>query len=75
MLSNGQPPLTVKLTDIYAELKELQPKRPYDHHIPLKQGVNSVTLRPYRFPHVQKAEMEKMVGKMEPTVHSLHQFF
>jgi len=35
--------------------------RSHVHHIPLLKGLNPVKIRPYRYPHSQKEEIEKLV--------------
>ncbi|KAH9651124.1 hypothetical protein KPL70_026631 [Citrus sinensis] len=40
---------------------ELPPKRPHDHRIPLQPNQDPISVRPYRYPYYQKAEIEKMV--------------
>ena len=43
---------------------ELPPSKALDHKIILKEGVGLVSVRPYRYPQVQKDEIEKLVGEM-----------
>ena len=40
---------------------ELPPKRPHDHRIPLQPNQDPISVRPYRYPYYQRAEIEKMV--------------
>lgn len=49
---------------VFYEAKGLPPTRTWDHHIPLIPGAQPVDTRPYRYPHHQKDEIEKMVGEM-----------
>ncbi|KAF5446347.1 hypothetical protein F2P56_031982 [Juglans regia] len=44
--------------------KGLPPSRPQDHRIPLKEGTQPITARPYRYPHYQKSEIEKIVAEL-----------
>jgi hypothetical protein len=42
----------------------LPPARPTDHHISLQDGANPVNVQPYRYPHFQKREIEKLLKEM-----------
>ena len=42
----------------------LPPLRDHEHRITLKEGTNPVSVRPYRYPQIQKAEIDKMVEVM-----------
>jgi hypothetical protein len=44
--------------DVFAELCGLPPMRPYDHCIHLLPGTAPVAVRPYRYPQLQKDELE-----------------
>ncbi|XP_010260188.1 PREDICTED: uncharacterized protein K02A2.6-like [Nelumbo nucifera] len=55
------------LTDysaVFQEPKGLPPPRAYDHRIPLIVGSDPVVVRPYRYPHRQKDELEKQCADM-----------
>ncbi|MCH88085.1 hypothetical protein A2U01_0008966, partial [Trifolium medium] len=43
---------------------QLPPKRPVDHKIPLNPNSNPVNVRPYRYPHFQKHEIETQIKDM-----------
>ena len=45
----------------------LPPPRRHDHGIPLEPGSGPVSVRPYRYPHIQKNEIEKAVKEMLST--------
>ena len=45
----------------------LPPQRNRDHVITLKGGTAPINVRPYRYPYVQKQEIEKLVGEMFAT--------
>lgn len=42
----------------------LPPIRGTEHHIPLLPGTKTVNVCPYRYPHFQKSEMEKLISDM-----------
>ena len=45
----------------------LPPKQPHDHRIPLQPNTPPINVRPYRYPHYQKSEIEKIVREMLQT--------
>lgn len=47
--------------DIFAESVSLPPHRRHDHRIPLKTNQEPISVRPFRYPQYQKAEIERMV--------------
>ncbi|WVZ17020.1 hypothetical protein V8G54_010002 [Vigna mungo] len=42
----------------------LPPDRQQNHSIPLVEGASPVKVRPYRYPHSQKLQIEKMISEM-----------
>ena len=50
--------------DVFQEPQGLPPSRRHDHAIVLKEGANIPNLRPYRYPHYQKNEIERLVDDM-----------
>lgn len=50
--------------EVFKEPQGLPPYRRHDHAIVLKEGANIPNLRPYRYPHYQKNEIEKLVDDM-----------
>ncbi|KAF7835285.1 Ty3/gypsy retrotransposon protein [Senna tora] len=53
---------------VFAEPKALPPHREVDHHIVLELGAKPVSIRLYRYPHFQKAEIECLVAEMKDLV-------
>lgn len=42
----------------------LPPVRGTEHHIPLLPGTAPINVRPYRYPHFQKSEIERLIQEM-----------
>ncbi|KAF5450138.1 hypothetical protein F2P56_030513 [Juglans regia] len=59
--------LISQFAQVFEIPKGLSPSRPQDHRIPLKEGTQSITARPYRYPHYQKSEIEKIVAELLDT--------
>ncbi|KAL4351193.1 hypothetical protein GQ457_06G016870 [Hibiscus cannabinus] len=57
-------PLLDAYQDVFAAPTTLPPLRKQDHAITLKPGSQPINLRPYRFTHHQKAEVEKQISEM-----------
>ena len=57
--------LLQQFSALFDEPFGLPPKRRHDHSIPLKDEGQVVKLRPYRYPTVQKNEIEKLVTEMK----------
>lgn len=53
-----------EFTQVFSEPEDLPPCREVDHKIPIKAGVDPVNVRPYKYPHLQKNEIEKQVADM-----------
>lgn len=56
--------LLQEYNDIFKETKEHLPPRTQDHRIILRAGTSPLSIRPYRYPHYQKNEIEKLVKEM-----------
>ncbi|XP_047322943.1 uncharacterized protein LOC124926704 [Impatiens glandulifera] len=56
--------LLIEFEELFREPTTLPPTRNYDHRINLKEGAGTVSLRPYRYPTLQKDEMEGMIEEM-----------
>ncbi|XP_071902780.1 uncharacterized protein [Coffea arabica] len=57
-------PLLIEFQDVFSEPKQLPPTRSFDHQIPLKIDAKPFKLALYRYPHVQKTEIEKQVKEI-----------
>nr|XP_027120660.1 uncharacterized protein LOC113737665 [Coffea arabica] len=53
-----------EFTDVFVAPSELPPARSIDHEIPLKPEVQPFKMKPYRYPHSQKREIEQQVKDM-----------
>nr|XP_027071642.1 uncharacterized protein LOC113696426 [Coffea arabica] len=51
-------------SEVFSTPKGLPPERELDHQINLKPGAEPFKLKPYRYPHSHKAEIEKQVAEM-----------
>ncbi|XP_019446853.1 PREDICTED: uncharacterized protein LOC109350125 [Lupinus angustifolius] len=49
---------------VFQDLQGLPPERRHDHAIRLKEGADIPNIQPYKCPHFQKSEIEKLVGEM-----------
>ena len=50
--------------DIFSKPKTLPPKQAHDHHFPLLPESAPANVQPYRYPYVQKFEIEKIVKEI-----------
>ncbi|XP_078157458.1 uncharacterized protein LOC144553234 [Carex rostrata] len=53
-----------EFSDLFAEPTVLRPQRDIDHKIPLKPDSKPINLRPYRFSHYQKLEIDKIIEEL-----------
>nr|GEY23607.1 hypothetical protein [Tanacetum cinerariifolium] len=56
--------LLEEFNDVFAISKFLPLNRSLNHRILLKEGVNAVNIRPYRYPHAQKDTIEAIVKEL-----------
>ncbi|WVY96197.1 hypothetical protein V8G54_028348 [Vigna mungo] len=65
---NGIPvqllPILESHNDLFQDPVGLPPSRPYDHAIHLHEGASIPHLRPYKYSHQQKNEIERLVKEM-----------
>lgn len=70
LISDDRPPPTTlsslldKFQHILREPTQLPPVRPISHHIHLSPNSKPIIVKPYRYPHSQKTELEKQVQSM-----------
>ncbi|MBV9302357.1 MAG: retroviral-like aspartic protease family protein, partial [Acidobacteriaceae bacterium] len=57
-------PLLHRFPTVFGPIKSLPPNRPHDHRIPLLLGAPPANVRPYRYPQLQKDEIERVVREM-----------
>ena len=50
--------------EFFTQPHGLPPNRMHDHSIPLLPNIAPIKVRPYRYPHSQKAEIERIVAEM-----------
>ena len=62
---NGQPPADIIIT--LQGTSRVTPKRRYDHRIHLKDPTKPTVVRPYRYPQIQKDELEKTMPQYADT--------
>ncbi|XP_026399186.1 uncharacterized protein LOC113295041 [Papaver somniferum] len=57
--------LLFRYSDIFEPPSSLPPSRDHDHRISLLPNTAPVNVRPYKYPHFQKAEIEKIVSELK----------
>lgn len=50
--------------EVQVAVKGLPPRRTQDHAVEIKPNAQPPNIRPYRYPHSQKEEIERMVREM-----------
>nr|GLL29698.1 uncharacterized protein LOC109154292 [Ipomoea trifida] len=63
-IPNEAAELILSFSTIFQPPRDLPPHRDLDHRIHLLPGSKPVNVRPYRYPHFQKSEIEKLVKDM-----------
>ncbi|GAU23300.1 hypothetical protein TSUD_237540 [Trifolium subterraneum] len=56
--------ILTKFSSLFHNPTHLPPQRPVDHKITLASNSNPVNVRPYRYPHFQKQEIETQIKDM-----------
>jgi hypothetical protein len=56
--------LLLQFPEVFATPSGLPLSRSHDHVIPLLEGSNPVKVKPYRYPHSHKTQIEIMVQEM-----------
>ncbi|XP_035546217.1 uncharacterized protein LOC118348494 [Juglans regia] len=59
--------ILTKFHGVFEVPRGLPPSRVQDHKITLKEGTQPTIARPYRYPHYQKIEIEKIVAELLET--------
>lgn len=57
-------PILQQFQSVFEPSTGLPPKRPGDHQIPLLEGAQPFSLRPYRYNPAQKTEIENQIKEM-----------
>ncbi|KAJ3684964.1 hypothetical protein LUZ61_014128 [Rhynchospora tenuis] len=57
-------PVLDQFKEVFTEPTKLPPSREIDHQIPLKSGSKPVTVRPYKYSHFQRLEIDKIVEEL-----------
>lgn len=63
-LTIGLKVILQEFKKLFVEPKGLPPDRSHNHKIILKQGVRPVNVKPYRYPHYIKGEIEKLITNL-----------
>ena len=53
-----------RYTEVFNMPDGLPPSREHEHQITLKEGTDPISVRPYKFPQIQKDEVEKLIKDM-----------
>ncbi|PKU65835.1 hypothetical protein MA16_Dca009164 [Dendrobium catenatum] len=56
--------LIYQFSEVFHPPQGLPPQRELEHAITLKEGETPINIRPYRYPQIQKDEIEKLIRKM-----------
>ncbi|PKU83997.1 putative mitochondrial protein [Dendrobium catenatum] len=60
----GVQPLIHQFSEVFQPPQGLPPQRELEHAITLKEGETPISVRPYRYPQIQKDEIEKLIREM-----------
>ena len=52
------------IPEVFKDIVGLPLKRKVEHSIILEPGVGSINIRPYKYPHLHKNEIERQVGEL-----------
>ncbi|KAH9704605.1 hypothetical protein KPL70_011534 [Citrus sinensis] len=63
-MASDMQSLLEEYSTLFQEPTHLPPSREIEHNITLKEGIEPVNVRPYRYAHFQKDEIERQVNKM-----------
>lgn len=53
--------LLLQYPSIFQSQPTLPPPRSHDHHIPLLPNTHPITIKPYRYPYLQKSDMTTII--------------
>ena len=56
--------LLIEFASVFETPSGLPPSRGHEHQIVLKEGTIPICQRPYRYPHFQKTEIEKIITEL-----------
>lgn len=63
-IPEGIKPIVDRYAGVFREPHGLPPRRLIEHQIVLKEGTSPINVRPYRYPHYQKDEIERLISEM-----------
>ena len=57
-------PLLQEFSEVFNKPCGLPPSRSHEHHIYLFKDAQPINVRPYRYPYIQKQEIERLIQEM-----------